>query len=529
MKVGWLWPLIFLVCTAKRNSKFAIVDVQGPPELAGAVIGMYGDFGSRITEDTKLMEIVPAEPLDGCSKVSKNLLGKIVVMWRGNCTYAEKALAAEAAGASACIIVDDAGVLDAMNGGRLGDQIKIPTLKVKRGNWAKLKHKPYATGRIRLYYPPSFDIAEVLVSLLATVIVVGGAYWSASGFQRTSESRLEHNFIRYTDSVDPPLALKESYAWGFIIATAVLLVVLFRFMSVIHYILLGVYFIAGAVGIQSCTGYFLSTFEVFSKTSCGSNSALALSCLLAVAVAVWAAASRGQWYTWVLQDVLGTAFLLMLQRIVHLPSIKGSTILLSLALLYNVFLIFFAPHLSYASRDQAGFGPDATPLLLRIPYLNSSFPQIEYAVFGLGDIGIPGLYVSNLLQLDLKRNLWVPQWPEYGHLGKSRLQKTGYCVYAICGYIAGVLTINAIELVTDQVQPSLMYLVPFLFAPVFATAYLRGDLRSLWDEDYEIDGVDPQTFNADGYMTECSDYESLEHSTKAYVLEKQQRHDLKSY
>lgn len=50
-------------------------------------------------------------------------------------------------------------------------------------------------------------------------------------------------------------------------------------------------------------------------------------------------------YSWVLQNTLGFALLLELQRLVRIPSLKVATILLVLAFVYDVFWVFISPYI----------------------------------------------------------------------------------------------------------------------------------------------------------------------------------------
>eukprot|EP00466_Bigelowiella_natans_P013772 jgi/Bigna1/144684/aug1.90_g19392 len=495
--------------TSSKNlkSSFALVAVDvavtGAPLRRALSVGIYGDFGQRFLEDSSVLTFVPLTPKDGCKPTGnswRHVRDKVAVLWKGNCTYARKALNAQAYGAAAVVIIDKGDVLDGMRSGPNGHLVHIPVLKVKR-RWGERYLRASIQGKIMKYDPPLYDIAKILVASVAILTIIGGAYLSASGvFQETDNNYSQLNNIGPQNHptatlVGGPMVLNEKYAWGFIMVSAILLVVLFKFIHAVEYVLKLVFCLAGAMGVYSLSSELLESIHPSLAVRCccdGWSFAMIMSAIAASIIASLGAVLRTEWYSWFLHDVMGVAFLLMLQRIVH-PSIKGSTILLTLALLYNVFLLVFSPDLYQESvlsqTTEAGLGKYATPMLIRIPYLAGEFRRIHYAVIGLGDIGIPGLYLSNLLQIDIRTNLWVPKWGWRGKAGGGGTkateppQKIGYFALGAAGYVAGIILTQAMELLTGRPQPALVYLAPCVLAPVFTLALMRGRIEVLWDYD----------------------------------------------
>ncbi|GAB5366647.1 hypothetical protein AAMO2058_001161400 [Amorphochlora amoebiformis] len=541
------------------SANFAIVRVETYDLFSAKelIIGMYGDFGPRIDElieggglqglRATLMayfrgggerreseerglegEMVGAEPLDGCGEM-KNVRGKFAVVRRGNCSYVEKALNAQTGGASAILILDSLR-LDGMTGGDLGKLVEIPTLKLQLGHVGEFVECLPLQATISDYHPPVFDPARIILGAIAIGVVAVGAYVSAGDFRLSSRSD-NREIVRYTDSLDPPVAFIESYAWGFVLAACLLLVFLIKFTHIVEYIFLAVFCVVGAQGyfIFLTWVFHIHTTPLRSAMKAWNNNIGQIICVItAVGLAVWGITAYEAWYSWALHDAVGISFLIMLQRNIHLPTLWGSTLLNTLSMLSCSFLILFSPHLFYdsmlAHATVAGPG-QRSPMILRIPYLASKFKGLHYAVFGLLDIGIPGFYISNLLQLDLKRNMWVPIWsiPSTDSPKKKR-RKYGYFVFGLLGYAVGIVLNEASQVYScrvQPVQPALIWLVPSVFASVFLVAYSRKDILGLWgefDDDYNLRREQSRPMLQEAH-SDCSDsYESHERKGSFLML-----------
>lgn len=133
-------------------------------------------------------------------------------------------------------------------------------------------------------------------------------------------------------------------ALSFLCSASVMLVILFYFIDQLIYILIVFFALAGALSAAQIA-------YVLTRASCPSldfdtnvrvlGSVNLLSCLyfaLFSLVALWWAAARKQAYAFVLQDAMGVALLLTMQRTVRLPNIKISLILLSAAFIYDIYV-----------------------------------------------------------------------------------------------------------------------------------------------------------------------------------------------
>jgi hypothetical protein len=116
---------------------------------------------------------------------------------------------------------------------------------------------------------------------------------------------------------------------------------------------------------------------------------------------------------------------------------------------------------------QGGGTGENVPMLLRLPRLQDEFGG--YSMLGLGDIALPGLFISYLLRFDYSHveSMTRGFWQTYFALGS-----VGYALGLLLTYLALVLSSSG--------QPALLYLVPCTLGVVLPTAWVRGDLREMW-------------------------------------------------
>merc|ERR1712215_227019 len=101
--------------------------------------------------------------------------------------------------------------------------------------------------------------------------------------------------------------------------------------------------------------------------------------------------------------------------------------------------------------------------------LENGLNATNFAMLGLGDIVIPGIFIALLLRYDvsLKRN-------------------SNFYFYAtFFAYLAGLLLTIFIMHVYKHAQPALLYLVPACLGVPLFLALVRGDLKTMFQyEDH---------------------------------------------
>ena len=131
------------------------------------------------------------------------------------------------------------------------------------------------------------------------------------------------------------------------------------------------------------------------------------------------------------------------------------------------------------------------PIKLQFPRDPTATPP-QYSILGLGDIVIPGIFMSLCLRfdvlkhLDVKRIEALAEGEKKGSVENGQLMnyviQTGikapktYFKAVIIGYLVAILTTIVIMIVFNHGQPALLYLVPGCLLAVFGTALVKGEV-----------------------------------------------------
>ncbi|KAK9852089.1 hypothetical protein WJX84_002949 [Apatococcus fuscideae] len=168
------------------------------------------------------------------------------------------------------------------------------------------------------------------------------------------------------------------------------------------------------------------------------------------------------WYIskkhWTANNALGLAF--SIQGIEHLSlgSIQTGTILLSGLFFYDIFWVFCTPVMVSVAKSF-----DA-PIKLLFPRLPAGSEKMPFAMLGLGDIVIPGIFVALILRYDASRHF-----------------KSKYFVSAFGGYVLGLATTIAVMVFFNAAQPALLYIVPAVLGCVGIHAALMDEFNEVFN------------------------------------------------
>ncbi|XP_021895279.1 signal peptide peptidase-like 2 isoform X2 [Carica papaya] len=409
---------------------------------------------------------------------------------RGHCKFTTKANNAEAAGASAVLIINNQKELYKMicEPDETDLDIDIPAVMLPQDAGASLEKMLMnrSSVSVQLYSPrrPLVDTAEVFLWLIAVGTIVCASYWSAWSAR---EAAVEQDKLLKDDVDEVPntgalgaggvVDINTTSAILFVFVASCFLVILYKLMSSWFVELLVVLFCIGGVeGLQTCLVALLSRWFKRSGRSyikvpffgALSYLTLAVSPFCIAFAAVWAI-YRNLSFAWIGQDILGIALIITVLQIVHVPNLKVGTVLLSCAFLYDIFWVFLSKKLFdesvmivVARGDRSG--EDGIPMLLKIPRMFD--PWGGYSIIGFGDILLPGLVVAFSLRYD-----WLA----------NKTLRAGYFLWAIFAYGLGLLvTYVALNLMDGHGQPALLYIVPFTLGTFLTMGKKRGDLKVLW-------------------------------------------------
>lgn len=189
-------------------------------------------------------------------------------------------------------------------------------------------------------------------------------------------------------------------------------------------------------------------------------------------VALLMSALMGVWYFikkhWIANNIFGLAFSLNAVELLHLNKVSTGCILLIGLFVYDIFWVFgTSVMVSVAKSFEA-------PIKIVFPrdIITRGIWASDFAMLGLGDIVVPGVFIALLLRYDKSR-------------GQDRSPYFWVCFVA---YIAGLVLTIIVMHIFKAAQPALLYLVPACVGSPLLVACFKSDLKSLFTyEDHPVD------------------------------------------
>jgi len=187
----------------------------------------------------------------------------------------------------------------------------------------------------------------------------------------------------------------------------------------------------------------------------------------------------GVWYImkkhWLANDLLGMAFAINGVELLHLNNVVTGCILLGGLFFYDIFWVFGTDVMVTVAKSFEA------PIKLVFPQdlLENGLNATNFAMLGLGDIVIPGIFIALLLRYDvsLKRN-------------------SNFYFYAtFFAYLAGLLATIAVMHVYKHAQPALLYLVPACLGVPLFLALVRGDIKTMfaYEDHPDLENADKKS------------------------------------
>ncbi len=146
-----------------------LVVIDAPSSAAGSYGASGADFGPALTPEgftgaVVLVDDGSANPTEGCGPLIGFPAGAIALVDRGTCPFTEKVANAQAAGASAVIVVNNAPGAPIQMGGT-DPSITIPSVMVSQADGAAIKAGLPATGTVRAAGTPTVAGSHVVIAL----------------------------------------------------------------------------------------------------------------------------------------------------------------------------------------------------------------------------------------------------------------------------------------------------------------------------------------------------------------------------
>ncbi|PSC70351.1 signal peptide peptidase-like 3 [Micractinium conductrix] len=473
----------------------------GEPQPTAFFFGYPAPFGARLNDSASAaLPLAAAEPLNACGAVAAAPApGGAALVQRGNCSFAAKAQAVQAAGYGAMLLFnsepDECVLMSANRSEAAGLTLLVASLTQAAGDALQQLAAGgasggggggYASVTLRMPAEGPIDWSSVALWLMATGTVIAGGLWAGHTQTGGRESGTPTAKKGAAGGELAAVSISGRAAVGFVFAASGMLLLLFFFLSRWLAMLLVTLFALGAW--QACGLVFFSLLQQASSPRwraayvrlpwtglVPANGVLATAAGSALC-ATWAAFHDEAW-SWPLQDLMGICFMLVILKQFSLPNLRVAATLLCLAFVYDVWWVFLQPMITGGPSvmiDVAtgGSSREQLPMVLRVPHAPLG-TNPAFSLLGLGDVVLPGLLVAFCRRFDLA-----------GRLPAAR----GYFGPCCAGYGGGLLlTYCALwfSWFGDEGQPALLYLVPCTLGTVALLSASRGQLGALWSADLE--------------------------------------------
>ncbi|KAG0227881.1 hypothetical protein BGW42_002535 [Actinomortierella wolfii] len=183
---------------------------------------------------------------------------------------------------------------------------------------------------------------------------------------------------------------------------------------------------------------------------------------------------------WIASNIFGMSFAANAIQLLALDSFKTGMIMLSGLFIYDIFWVFGTEVMVTVAKNF-----DA-PVKVIFPRLFFGLPAdqpYQFAMLGLGDIVIPGIFVALCIRFD--QHLAGSKNP---NLGRSKSFSKPYFTACFIAYVLGLATTMYVMHTFKAAQPALLYLSPACILSVLFMGAIRGELKQVFayttdDED----------------------------------------------
>lgn len=199
--------------------------------------------------------------------------------------------------------------------------------------------------------------------------------------------------------------------------------------------------------------------------------------LVALALAVYFLKTKD----FTVHNLFGISFAIQATRLISLGQFQNAFILLWGLFVYDVWWVFGTDVMTTVALSFEA------PAKIIFP---QSFDPWKQGILGLGDIVIPGIFVSLCLRFDdflsCKTKAVHNHRPKIDILGHF---PRVYFYTVMIGYLGGLAATAVAMHVMKAAQPALLYLVPGTTVPVLLVALLRGQLGEMlrYNEEDKLD------------------------------------------
>ncbi|XP_065200957.1 minor histocompatibility antigen H13 [Planococcus citri] len=172
----------------------------------------------------------------------------------------------------------------------------------------------------------------------------------------------------------------------------------------------------------------------------------------------------GLWYLiqkhWIANNLFGIAFAINGVEMLLLNNMSTGCILLGGLFIYDIFWVFYTDVMVTVAKSFEA------PIKLVFPqdFLENGISASNFAMLGLGDIVVPGIFIALLLRFDHSLNR----------------KRNTYFNASFFAYVLGLSVTIFVMHMFKHAQPALLYLVPACLGIPTLIALINGDISALF-------------------------------------------------
>ncbi|RLV88969.1 putative intramembrane protease [Spathaspora sp. JA1] len=182
--------------------------------------------------------------------------------------------------------------------------------------------------------------------------------------------------------------------------------------------------------------------------------------------------------SWIISNIIAVNLVVAIISTRKINEFKTGVVLLLGLFVYDIYFVFGTEIMETVAHELD------VPLRLVMPksgnYVN---------LLGLGDLFVPGLFISLCLRFDVYQ-FYAKNNISFNHLNKY---PKPYFVASLIGYFIGLSLTFVMVDIFDVGQPALLYLVPCLLIGVIGVSLYRGEFTTLWNFSELNEDVDDKT------------------------------------
>lgn len=185
---------------------------------------------------------------------------------------------------------------------------------------------------------------------------------------------------------------------------------------------------------------------------------------------------------WLVTDIFSVLLSISAIKSARFANFKIAFIALVGLFFYDIYFVF---HTDIMVKVANGIDSPIKILLPRKPF-SEMYWDAPMSVLGVGDIVIPGMFISTCLRFDLFLH---HQESRVAYHRLALFKKRYFYVSIIC-YIIGLLVTLLMLNIYKTGQPALLYIVPSLLLGVISTSFFTGSWKDLWSYEENVDEFD---------------------------------------